>query len=108
MTPEVAAPVAEVPYWTYLIPVFIALIGMVQIVVLAWINAKAKTALVNTEITKTSSINTAESVEKIHHAVNSERAAMLAKIDALRNELLKMSDQKARLEQSALDEKEKK
>ena len=104
--PEVAAPVAEVPYWTYLIPVFIALIGMIQIVVLAWINAKAKTALVNTEETKVSAAATAESVEKVHVAVNSERTMMLQKLQALEQRILALSEDKARLEQSAKDKKE--
>jgi len=107
MPPEIAAPVAEVPYWTYLIPVIIAAIGMVQVVALAFINSKAKSALTNTEETKISAAATAESVEKVHTAVNSERTAMLAEVKALRDEILRISTDKARLEQSESDRKGK-
>lgn len=37
---EIAAPVAVVPYWTYLVPVAIAFIGLVNTLGLAYITAK--------------------------------------------------------------------
>ena len=41
---EVAAPVAEIPYWTYLIPVLIAAIGAGQTIVMAIIAQRVKGA----------------------------------------------------------------
>jgi hypothetical protein len=40
-----------------------------------------------------------ESIEKVHVAVNSERTAMLAKIDGLRAEILELSKSKAVMEE---------
>jgi hypothetical protein len=40
MNEAVAAPVAAVPYWTYLIPVFIAIVGCIQVWGLAYIGRR--------------------------------------------------------------------
>lgn len=92
---RLAAPVAPVPYWTYLIPVLVAFISAAQIVLLAWIGSNAKTALENSEKTKVAAVETATSVEKIHVAVNSEREKAMKKIESLEQIILKMSTDKA-------------
>lgn len=60
-----------------------ALISGIMAIILAKINTKAGTTLANSETTKGAAVATAESVDRIHTAVNSERTAMLEKIDGL-------------------------
>jgi hypothetical protein len=86
-------PVPPVPYWSYLVPIATATILMLQTLGLAWIAAKAT--------------QTADSVEKVHVAVNSERTAMMEKVDALHVELRKLAEANARLLQTASDKAKK-
>lgn len=92
------APVAIVPYWTYLIPIGIAAIGMIQVLGLAVIGYLMSGV-------KQDAAATAKSTEKIHVAVNNERTVMLEKLEALRAEILQLSTERARSQQKALDAK---
>lgn len=51
----------------------------------------SRAAKSNTEETKKMATNTAEAVEKVHVAVNSERTAMLTTVQNLRDEILRIS-----------------
>lgn len=105
MTPEIAAPVAVVPYWTHLVPVLIAGIGAIQVIGLAIVAAKfggaKKEIVTELQAVKTSAADTATSIEKVHVAVNSERTAMTDEIKKLRNEILELSKDKAKSDQRA-------
>jgi hypothetical protein len=59
MIEVVASPVALVPYWTYLIPVFIALVGCIQVWGLAYISRRIDRGTIATEKT-TAAVNTME------------------------------------------------
>lgn len=58
---------------------------------------QAKAAKISGEENKKSVADTAVSMEKVHIAVNSERAAMLELVNNLRLEVLKLSQEKATL-----------
>lgn len=77
MPPEIAAPVAIVPYWSYWLP---SLIGAVQIGALIWMNRQVSA--------------TAVSVEKAHVAINSERKAMQDELKKLHEVILAMTQEK--------------
>jgi hypothetical protein len=75
--------------------VLIAVVGLASTIAsgviaifLAKINIKAGLSLASNKKAE-------ESIEKVHVAVNSERTAMLEKIDALRAEILELSKSKA-------------
>lgn len=97
---EVAPPplVAVVPYWTHLIPIGIAAIGMIQVLGLAIIGYLMSGVKADIQ-------DTAVSAEKIHIAVNSERTATLKKIEELRDEILRLSVAKAKSDQKVMDVK---
>lgn len=94
-TREVNPPtaVAVVPQWSYWVPVFTAIILCIQTLGVAWI-AQQNTA-------------TAESVEKVHVAVNSERTAMFEKLNELQERIAVLIGQKSKLEQFEIDRKVK-
>jgi len=54
-------------------------------------NESSKLALVNSETTKKTALDTAEEVKNIHIAVNSERSAMLEKVQQLTDKMLLVS-----------------
>ena len=68
-----------------------ALITALTPILLALINSKARQAMENTEVTKQAALATADSVDKVHVAVNSERTAMLQNVTDLKDEILKLS-----------------
>lgn len=74
-------PVALVPYWSYLVPLGIAAIVAIQAVLVAYFGTKIENA----------ATATADSAEKIHIAVNSERKEMVDKIEALHAVILEMT-----------------
>ena len=97
---HVATPVAEVPYWTYLIPIAVAFIAMVQTVLVAYFGRAVKQSVAATE---KSAAATAVSVEKVHVAVNSERKVMVDEIRKLNATILEMSKDKATSDQVKRD-----
>lgn len=92
---EPPAKVAVVPYWSYwVVPLGLALIGMVQVWGITYLQRVEKAV-----------VQTAESTEKIHVSTNSERTATLKTIKELRDEILQLSIGKAKSDQKALDVK---
>lgn len=58
---------------------------------------QAKAAKLSSDDNKKSAADAAVSIEKVHIAVNSERAALLEVVNNLRAEVLKLSEEKATL-----------
>jgi len=96
------APVVAAPIVGGVHPIVIAtgmvLAGVAPIIaaVAAWF---AQQAARNTEHVKAVSTTLMENVEKVHVAVNSERTAMLEQIRELRDEILRLSKDRATLEE---------
>lgn len=92
--------------WNTIILAFFSLLGTTVTVVVAYlvhrVNVNAKQTLDNSEVTKESAVKTAESVEKVHVAVNSERTEMLRKLEEMHAKLLNLSAEKAVLTEQAL------
>lgn len=107
MDPTVASQAvqANTINWNTIILAIISLMGTVltgvMAIYMAKISGRTQQALTNTEDTKTSAAATAVSVEKVHVAVNSERAAMVEKMDNLQKVVLELSKDKAKLEEHA-------
>lgn len=59
----------------------------------------ALAAWLNSRVTTAKAIETAATAEKIHQASNSERTAMLAKVEQLRDEILALTKDKATLDE---------
>lgn len=76
------------------------LVSALSPIFLALINKKAAKTLENSEETRVAAKATAVSVEKVHVAVNSERTKMLEELKSLRDVILELSKDKARLEES--------
>ena len=79
------APVARVPYWTYLIPVIIAFFSLVQVLGLAWIGTKV-------DATTEQQAKTTSAVVTMEKQINSnmERQIRQAISEALAQERLRV------------------
>lgn len=95
---DMTAPVALVPYWTYLVPVFIAGITMIQVIILAYINAKFNAVRNSVKSTEVLAAETADSADKIHTIVNSQKTAMEKELRDLRETVESLRIDKARKE----------
>lgn len=107
-------PVTEVPQstglsginWNTIILALFSFMGTTVSVLVAYlvhrVNVNSKKTLDNSEDTKEFAGKTAESVEKVHVAVNSERTEMLRKLEEMHAKLLLMSTEKAVLTEQAL------
>lgn len=86
--PVPAAPVNE-HTMLLIVGMIIAAVAPTLAAIAAYFSSRA--AKSNTEETKKLATNTAETVEKVHTAVNSERTAMLTKLQNLSDEILRIS-----------------
>jgi len=86
--------------WQTLILVVAHLVTAVTPILLVLINRKIKQTVV-------ASTAAAETVKEIHIAVNSERATMLDRVEALRNEILSLTTAKAVRDEQDRDRGEK-
>jgi hypothetical protein len=89
MNEAVTAPVAVAPYWTYLIPVFIAIVGCVQVWGLAWLGQRVNKG---TEATN----RTTTAINDMEHQINSnmEKQIKQAIAEAIAQERLRVSEEK--------------
>jgi hypothetical protein len=87
----------DVANWNTVILAATGLVTVLTPIFLALINRKAGRTLDNSEETKVSARATAESVEKVHVAVNSERTKLLEEMKELREIILVLSKDKATL-----------
>jgi hypothetical protein len=87
----VTAPVAIVPYWTYLIPVFIAIVGCIQVWGLAWIGRQIERGTKATE-------DTTKAVNGMEQQINSnmEKQIKQAIAEAIARERLRAKEEKER------------
>jgi len=91
--------------WNTIILAIISLLGTLVTSVMAYFVAKIRTT---SNETKEAAVKSATSMEQIHVAVNSERTALLKKVEDLRDEILQMSKDKATADEATRARTERK
>jgi len=96
---QAAQPTVNAINWNLIVTAIsglvVAMISGATAIFVARISSNTKRTVENSEVSKQAAIDTADGVKAIHVAVNSERTAMLDKVEKLRDEILMMAKEKA-------------